>query len=261
MGAIARKQPYLGLAILLGMVTSFLVGSSVRLTPLTLRPTQPIAILPLGDSITQGGRRDRAEYTYRYPLYCTLIQKGYNVDFVGSLNQGLDADATWLDCPTGPFDRNHEGHYGWKTAEIRDRLETWLLQYPYPPDIVLIHLGSNDMDMPSSDYNATIIEPLQDIIQMLRQANPNVVILVGHLNWNNERALQIRPLVEEMARKTSTFTSPVVTVHHYDGWEVNPEAENPDTFDWAHPNRQGQDKMAQRWFDAMQPYLEKLQKE
>lgn len=28
-----------------------------------------IRILPLGDSITQGGRADRAEYTYRYPLF------------------------------------------------------------------------------------------------------------------------------------------------------------------------------------------------
>lgn len=220
---------------------------------------QPLYILPLGDSITQGGRADRPEYTYRYPLYCQLIQKGYNVDFIGSLDQGLDPDATWLDCPTGPFDRDHEGHYGWKTAQIRDRLDNWLPTYPSPPDLVLIHLGTNDQS--AQDYHTAIVEPLQEIIQMLRAANPQVVILIGHLNFNAGAALEIRPLVEEMAHKMSTPTSPVVTVHHYQGWQANPDAANSDTFDWVHPNPQGQEKMAQHWFKSMQPYLKKLQAE
>jgi len=49
---------------------------------------------------------------------------------------------------------------------------------------------------------------------------------------------------------------PWLVVHHYQGWQANPDAVDTDTFDWAHPNRQGQQKMAQHWFNAMQPYLE-----
>lgn len=100
----------------------------------------PIRILPLGDSITQGGRADRAEYTYRYPLFYRLKDAGYNVDFIGSMHQGLSAEAKWPDINGVAFDLDHEGHYGWKTAAARDKLRDWMATYPAPPDIVLIHL-------------------------------------------------------------------------------------------------------------------------
>lgn len=242
----AKRFPWL-VALLGCIALGFLVWK-------TIRANQTVYILPLGDSITQGGKQNRPEYTYRYPLYCHLIQKGYTVDFIGSLNQGLDPEATWLDCPTGKFDRDHEGHYGWKTSQIREHLGKWLPNYPAPPDIVLIHLGTNDQG--ADNYHTAIIQPLKDIIQMLRAVNPQVLIFVGHLNFNAGAALEIRPLVEQMAQEMSTPTSPVVTVHHYQGWQANPDAVDTDTFDWAHPNPQGQQKMAQHWFNAMQPYLE-----
>jgi hypothetical protein len=61
-----------------------------------------------------------------------------------------------------------------------------------------------------------------------------------------------------MAKEISTEESPVLTVHHYQGWKENPQMEGTDTFDWAHPNPQGQAKMANKWFEAMKSYLEKL---
>ncbi|WP_013320685.1 GDSL-type esterase/lipase family protein [Gloeothece verrucosa] len=215
-----------------------------------------IRILPLGDSITQGGRRERQEYTYRYPLYCMLRERGINVDFIGSLKTGLDPQATWPDCKTVPFDRDHEGHYGWTTSKVRDHLASWLQTYPHPPDVVLLHLGTNDQK--ASDFNQAIIEPLKDIIAMLRKVNPRVVIFVGHLNFNDGAALKIRPLVEAMATELSTEESPVMTVPFYQGWIEDPHKPHTDTFDWAHPNPQGQEKMAQKWYEAIKPFLKKL---
>lgn len=46
---------------------------------------ETINILPLGDSITQGGRADRAEYSYRYPLFYQLKDAGYDVNFIATL--------------------------------------------------------------------------------------------------------------------------------------------------------------------------------
>ena len=49
--------------------------------------------------------------------------------------------------------------------------------------------------------------------------------------------------------------SPVITVHHYKDWIENSEKENADTFDWAHPNPNGQKKMAVKWFEAIKLYF------
>ena len=62
-----------------------------------------------------------------------------------------------------------------------------------------------------------------------------------------------------MAQRLNSPASPVVTVHHYQGWKENPEEAGTDTFDWAHPNPQGQRKMAQAWLAALKPLLAKAQ--
>jgi lysophospholipase L1-like esterase len=215
-----------------------------------------IHILPLGDSITQGGRNDRPEYTYRYPLYFMLKEAGYDVDFIGSMKQGINADAVWPDKNGIPFDPDHEGHYGWKTVEVRDQLPEWIARYPVPPDIVLIDLGSNDEG--AADYQTAIVQPLKDIVALLRKKNPDVTVLLGHFLSNGRKARSIRPLLEQVARETSTPASPVTTVLHYKGWYENPALPYTDTFDWAHPNPSGQQKMAANYFKAMRPYIDRL---
>lgn len=214
---------------------------------------ETINILPIGDSITQGGRRDRAEYTYRYPLFYKLKDAGYDVNFIGSLNSGLNPDAKWPDKNGIAFDLDHEGHYGWKTAAVCDKLAEWSTAWGATPDIALIHLGTNDQD--SKDFNAAIVQPLKDMVTFLRTKNPRIAVLIGHLNFNGGSAVTIRPLVEAMAKEISTKESPVMTVVTYEGWIENPDQAGSDTFDWAHPNEQGQAKLADRWFAAMRPLL------
>jgi lysophospholipase L1-like esterase len=220
---------------------------------LSVAQAKPIVIVPIGDSITQGGRADRAEYTYRYPLFWKLKEAGYDVDFVGSLKSGLQPDAKWPDKNGVAFDPDHEGHYGWKTKAVRDNLAQWSASWAAPPDVALIHLGTNDQD--TKDINADIVQPLRDMVTFLRSKNPRVAVLIGHLNFNGGRAVEIRPLVDAMAQEVSTKDSPVMTVATYEGWVENPDMPGTDTFDWAHPNEQGQAKMADKWFAAMKPLL------
>lgn len=82
------------------------------LVPSVVFAADPIRIIAIGDSITQGGRNDREEYTYRYPLFCMLKSAGVAVDFIGAHSEGVAKDATWPDCEGTPFDRDHEGFYG-----------------------------------------------------------------------------------------------------------------------------------------------------
>ena len=41
------------------------------------------------------------------------------------------------------FDINHEGHWGWRADEVLAKIDGWAEQTT--PDIVLVHLGSNDI--------------------------------------------------------------------------------------------------------------------
>ncbi|MFP4359019.1 MAG: SGNH/GDSL hydrolase family protein [Puniceicoccaceae bacterium] len=222
--------------------------------------TAVIHIAPIGDSITQGGVRSRPEeYTYRYPLAAMLQEAGVRFDYVGSRQEGLSPDFRWPDVNGEPFDTDHEGYYGAKTAKVRDALKTAMDQWDAPADIALIHLGTNDQKLKEGgeSHAQTVGEPLKEIIGMLREKNPNVVILLGHLNFDAGTAkTKIRPVVEEVAREMNTEESPVVTVHHYEDFNENPKHPETDTFDWAHPNPRGQEKMARKWFEAMRPFLE-----
>ncbi len=214
-----------------------------------------IRIVPIGDSVTQGGRVDRQEYTYRYPLYFMLRDAGYAVDFIGSRTSGLQPGAVWPDKDGVPFDLDHEGYYGATSAEVRDELKTVIANYKEAPDIALVQLGSNDVD--AYDFEKTAIAPIIDIIAMLRDRNPNVIIFVGHLLENGRLARATRRLYERLARRSSTSASPVITVYLFDQWKERP-GPGSDTFDWAHPNPQGQQKMADKWYAAMKPYLDRL---
>lgn len=217
----------------------------------------PVRILAVGDSITQGGKKVQQEFTYRLPLQVLLHESGIAYDFIGSRQKGLDEGVTWPGVADGvPFDPDHEGYYGNKTADVARKVKAAFATYPVAPDIVLIHLGTNDQK--NGDYANTVGAPLKDLIKFIRGKNPKAVFLLGHLNFNTSPAAnQIREIVEKLAKEMSTTQSPVQTVHHYQNWREKPEDLYTDTYDWAHPNLKGQEKMALNWFKAMQPFLKK----
>ena len=75
------------------------------------RPPPPsgLTYMPLGDSITQGGRRSGG---YRCPLQAKLVDAGYDASAVGL--SGFLNRWTVTDCPD-----YWEGHGSYMTAEIR----------------------------------------------------------------------------------------------------------------------------------------------
>jgi len=201
----------------------------------------PLRILCIGDSITQGGNKDRMEFTYRLPLQDLLNRYGgVPFDFIGTRQAGVDAAAKW---PEG-FDADHEGYYGAKTTEVRDRVRVSLQKLP-PPDIALVHLGTTDLDHPGA-----FVDPLEEIVRLLRARNPRVVVLVGQVIPHTWRARWARFNVGRMVDRLNTAAAPVVVVNHNEGWD-----DQKDTYDGIHPGPSGQYKMAIAWFDAMQPYL------
>ena len=246
-----RKSLY----FLLLLIASILTSACCTHPPPPLPGTaeRPLRIVCIGDAITQGGRTNRMEYTYRWPLFCMLKDAKINFDFIGSRQKGLHPNAIWHNYNGEVFDPDHEGVYGIKTANALKNLRCAIPKWSAPPDIALIHLGTNDQK--AKDYTVAIIDPLREMIELLRKNNPHMVILLGHLNFNNGTALKIRPLIDALAQEMNTQKSPVLTVNHFEGWNEKPHLPDSDTFDWVHPNRKGQKKMAVKWFQAMQPWL------
>jgi hypothetical protein len=114
-----------------------LTGSTVR--------ERPLRILCVGDSITQGGKRSQPEHTYRLPLQILLRERRIAFDFIGSRQKGLHEDVTWPEIAEGvPFDPDHEGYYGNKTEAVCGKVKEAFTGYTVYPDIVLVHLGTND---------------------------------------------------------------------------------------------------------------------
>jgi lysophospholipase L1-like esterase len=201
----------------------------------------PIKIICIGDSITQGGNI-QGEYSYRLSLFRLLKQKGFNVSFIGTRTEGLNKSFHW----PGDFDSHHEGFYGAQTDFVRHALMADLPKLP-APDIALIDLGSND---PVTDVENAMINPLTDIVSQLRAKNPQVKIFIVQIpgifvNFTKHY------WTWRMAHKLSQPRSPITTIPLYFGWDTK-----GDTFDGAHPNIKGQNKMAIEIFSALEPILQ-----
>lgn len=210
---------------------------------LALRPK--VKIMSLGDSITQG---NKAHVSYRRPLWRLLQSQGYAVDFVGSLKTQQDGEA-----PVKDFDVDHEGHWGWRVDEILAQLDGWAKATK--PDIVLIHLGTNDIAQ-QQDLKETVAE-LKQVITKLRGANPKVKVLMAQiipLLGSEARCQEFNGQLQVLARQMTTKQAPVVVVDQFTGFRAEP---GKDTYDGAHPNSIGEQKMAQRWLNALKPFLQK----
>lgn len=121
------------------------------------------------------------------------------------------------------------------------------------PDIVLLHLGTNDIRS-TRFTTAETLKTLSEIIDTLRKVNPSVTVLlasvipVGDSHGPNIQTLAAA--IPALAAEKNTGASPVILVDQNTGFDAK-----ADTWDGVHPNEAGEEKMAQRWFAALQPVL------
>lgn len=200
--------------------------------------------MPLGDSITQA---DSEHDSYRRVLWQTLRGADFDVDFVGSHQTHHRGDA-----PTNDFDRDHEGHWGIRTDEVNLELFGWL--QAANPDILLVHLGSNDVFQQQT--SSSTISDLERLIDTARRANPAVTILMAQLipttqSAANRRLSELNLRIAEMVARKSSEASALEAVDQFSGFVAMSM-----TYDGVHPNREGEQRLAMRWFQTLTRYLE-----
>lgn len=191
-------------------------------------------IMPIGDSITEGGSTFSV---YRLPLGQKLKASGCAFEFVGSKSSP---------SPMGPL--AHEG-YGGKNAEFLAQVVPKNFEKK-PADIVLIQAAHNhtveEKPIPG------ILAATEAMITAFRKTNPKVIVLLAQpiLSGKLPKYAYLPELGKEIpgfAKRLTTPDSPVIVVDEATGFDFQTDTIS----DKVHPNAAGAEKMAQRWFEAL----------
>jgi lysophospholipase L1-like esterase len=215
---------------------SFLVAGPAR------SAATPVRIMALGDSITAGPG------CWRAMLWNQLQTTGFtNIDFVGSVSDGGGCN------PGYAYDFDHEGHGGFAATGIADnnQLPPWL--DAARPDIVLMHLGTNDM-WGGFIPTATKLAAFTKLVGQMRTNNPNMRIIVAQIIPMSQAACATCPAdvvalnnaLPGWAAGLTTAQSPIVVADLWTGFDAV-----ADTVDGVHPNTAGFQKMANRWYPPL----------
>lgn len=203
---------------------------------------RPIRIMLAGDSITHASP-DTGNFRCR--LWHKLQTLG-SFDFVGSMN-GMVYGGKEKNC-----DNDHEAHSGWKADQVLRVIKQSSAKFD--PDIVIIHLGTNDL-IAGNSVGSTAYE-ISQIIYELREDNPLLVVFVAGVipNYqgnNHTPTMELNRRISNMTGSISTKKSPVIFVDHFTGFDES------DMADRLHPNESGAEKIARTWMEAIKNYLQR----
>ena len=225
-------------ACLLAVVAAFITSHAFAQTP--------VRIMPLGDSITS------SPGCWRGYLWNRLQTAGFtNIDFVGGVNNGDGCN------PGFTYDFDHEGHSGFSITGIADQnqLPAWLTAAR--PDVVVVHLGTNDMwggFIPLQNK----ITALTKLIGQMRANNPNMKIVVAKIIPMSPPdcptcapdVVAFNNALPAWAAGLTTAQSPILLADVWTGFDVV-----ADTFDRVHPVTSGFIKMGNSFFPAVAQIL------
>jgi lysophospholipase L1-like esterase len=214
----------------LGLVLAF--GAAVATTaPAQAESNGGVRIMPLGDSITDGYNVPGG---YRINLWQRAAAGGYTVDFVGSGFNG----------PAALGDHDHEGHSGWRIDQLDANITGWLRAAS--PRTVLLHIGTNDIGQNYDVPNAP--GRLSTLLDHIRTLAPAAEVFVAQIIPSGNAANEA---------KVQTFNAALPGIVAQKGprthlVDMHSALSVADLADGVHPNATGYDKMAARWYSALQ---------
>jgi len=204
-----------------------------------------IKIMPLGDSITyenhfsdlSNPRPAGVRSAYRNYLWYKLRDINYSANFVGSQVAGQDIEPS--------FDPNNEGHPSWTSYEIADKVYGWVREFK--PDIILLHIGSNDWDDSVSGVDS-ILARINRASKDENRHIKTIVALILDRAHHEEWIVKFNNNLRSLVKKYQNNGQDVELVNMYSGAKIN---YREDMSDNTHPNDVGYEKMANVWFSAI----------
>lgn len=225
------------------LLLTLLALALAALALVVVRPASaaaPVRVMPLGDSITAGPG------CWRALLWDRLRTSGYtDLDFVGGVADGGGCNYGFT------YDGDHEGHSGLAATALASngQLPSWLSAAR--PDVVVMHLGTNDM---WGGYIPTdnVIAAFTTLVGQMRAQNPVMRIVVAQIipmhgcETCPADAITLNRRIPAWAAGLTTTQSPISVVDQWTGFDVA-----ADTYDGVHPTDSGFRKMADRFHPAV----------
>lgn len=220
---------------------------------------QVLRILPFGNSITEGTDSDppveSERIAYRYTLYNLLTAAGYSFDFIGHKASGYDIFP----------DADHGGIPGTRDQYLVRLLqdgydERWNQQITpggqpyldvYPPDIILLHIGTNDITHGEGASPASVAEILDEIDAWEVRTGNEVIVFVAKIINRKTYSLTTTQYNNNVAAMVAARNdSSIIMVDIENGAGIDYGVDMQD--DGIHPKESGYNKMGQKWFEAIQ---------
>jgi len=221
----------------------------------------PCKVLPLGDSITLGTNYGGG---YRIKLFAHASTDQKNLTFVGydTANPPTSAALSALGSASSKYVNKHEGHFAW-TIQQDDDLVTGVstssqdgvnytgkkVAADAQPHIVLVHLGTNDMQTTPS--GAT--DRLGKLIDHVVSDAPNALIVVASIIPLPSQASNVTSFnqaIPGIVKQRADAGKHVIFVDQFAGFSGK-----TGLMDSVHPYEAGYEQMAVVWYAAMKPYL------
>ncbi|OMF28079.1 hypothetical protein BK133_18865 [Paenibacillus sp. FSL H8-0548] len=198
-----------------------------------------LRVMPLGASITHGLNVPGG---YRIKMWDDIVNAGLRIDFVGSSSNG----------PASLGDKDHQGQPGWRIEQVDLETKEWMRQSI--PDIVLVHVGTNDINQ--NFDRPGMINRLESLARNILKDLPEdgklyLSSLMTETNTEWDSAIKVyNNQIVGLVGRLSNEGLPVYFVDMYGAVTLD------DIFDGTHPTKTGYDKMSDAWFGAIRGVLE-----
>lgn len=246
---------WLAVPVLIGLlVTGVLTGAGPQLRKADAAVTlhQPLRIMAMGDSITQGfvsSSNDSPVGSWRHWFWQDRGTLGCGqIDMVGDRNTLFDGTS----LPAGD-DQDHQALAGYRMDQLYWDVNGGAVRRNLP-DVVLLLAGTNDLYYYNTpdEQPAEVANDLDMVVTAARKDKADIVFFVMGINPRGNDPAPIvatNDLYRSYVASHSTAQSPMIYVDGFNGFDAA-----KDTFDWVHPNLSGQHKISDRFHSALATY-------
>jgi GDSL-like Lipase/Acylhydrolase family len=197
-------------------------------------------ILPLGDSITFGIQYEGA---YRVEVFHDSLGDSKNITYVGSQMNGPSM------VDNKPFPMDHEGHSGYTIDQMQPFVMT--TDVPYMPNIILLHIGTNDT-YGSSPSGAPM--RLATLTDMILTTYPNTLLVVAKIIPYPSQAANVKLIndsIPDLVSSRATQGKHIAMADCNTGFMTSSMLSS----DSIHPNQTGYNFMGDQFYSVIKSYL------
>jgi lysophospholipase L1-like esterase len=220
----------------------------------------PCRIMALGDSITDGlvgnapGNTGQSVGGYRVELFRQAVADGHEITFVGRNQNGPDT------VDGQPFPRNHEGYSGATIStgmnQLANRVDAALAANP--PDIVLLHIGTNNL---YTGMGPEVPDQLASLIDQITTGAPDALVVVAQItplapSFASNGVDQYNALIPGILQERIDAGKHLLLVDVNSAFRAASADVTALVGDTIHPNATGYGIMAQAWYEGIESFLQ-----